>query len=428
MISGSLSNITYQGISIDTRTLKPGNLFFAIIGETLDGHDFVEEAFKKGAAGAVISKPVKTTGTVIQVKDTTQTLGDITKAWREKFSLPLIGLTGSNGKTTTKNMLAHIFSQKGKTLSTRGNLNNQWGMPLMLAELSDEYQYAIIEMGMNHFHEIAYLTKLAKPTMALITNAGPSHLEGVGNTVEGVAKAKGEIFEGLTEDGIAVINADDEFCSFWKNLVKNKRVITFGLNKQADVWGEPLEEGFNLHYKNQSILIKLKLLGDHNIRNAVSASAVALVNGIEMEIIKKALEDILPEHGRMETKRGLNHVLVIDDTYNSNPLSLKAAIDTVKKSSKTKILVLADMRELGEQAVLLHEECGKFAKENNIDFLFATGELMKNMVKAFGENAKHFENQVLLIEALKPYLNKDTLVLVKGSRSMKMENVVEAIL
>jgi UDP-N-acetylmuramoyl-tripeptide--D-alanyl-D-alanine ligase len=434
MISGSFENIAFEGISIDSRTLKPGNLFFALAGEQSDGHDFLEEAYQKGAAGAVVSKTVQTKLPIVRVEDTVKTLGEITKNWRDKFQLPLIGLTGSNGKTTTKNMIGAILQETQKpVLITQGNFNNYYGLPLMLAQLNADHQFAVIEMGMNHFNEISYLTHLASPATALITNAGSCHLEGLDGTLAGVAKAKGEIFEGLSKDGIAVINADDDFADYWKSLIKKQAIITYGIESEnsenkVDVKAEYKDKGFILSYQGEQIYICLKLLGKHNISNALAAAAATLVNGATLSQIKSALEKLEPEHGRLETKKGLNGAVIIDDTYNANPLSLKAAIESIRDYPQQKILVLGDMRELGEQSASLHRECGKFAKANGIDCLLTTGELTLHTVKSFGKNAKYFADQLSLIEALKPYLQEKNVILVKGSRSMKMEKVVQAII
>lgn len=419
----------FDGVSFDTRTLQPGNLYFAILGESKDGHDFIDDARRKGAAGVVVSKSVETTIPVIEVEDTTIALGELGKVWREQFDIPLVALTGSNGKTTTKNMIASIFSEAGlNPLATEGNLNNHWGVPLMLSRLTPAHKSAVIEMGMNHFEEIRYLTHLAKPTIAIITNAGPSHLDGVGGTVKGVAQAKGEIFEGLALDGTAVINADDKFADYWAKLAGSRKVVTFGLQHPADVQGEIIQGGFILKVAGQKpVTVKLGLLGKHNVMNALAAAAVGVANQINVDVIKSALEKMNPEHGRMEVKQGLNGAKVIDDSYNANPLSFRAALESISHEKGKKILALGDMRELGEQGPELHRECGKLAKEAGIDILFATGELMKNTIEGFGENAQHFDTHAELIAALKPLLNKEVLVLVKGSRSMKMELVVDAI-
>jgi UDP-N-acetylmuramoyl-tripeptide--D-alanyl-D-alanine ligase len=428
MIAGNFENIAFEGISIDSRTLKAGNLFFALAGMQQDGHDFIEQAYQKGAAGAVVLRTIQTKLPLIKVRDTIQTLGEITKNWRDTFDIPLIGVTGSNGKTTTKNMIGAIFQAMQKfPLVTQGNFNNHIGVPLTLAQLDTRHQAAVIEMGMNHFHEISSLTRLARPTTALITNAGSCHLEGLDGTLAGVAKAKGEIFEGLSLKGTAVINADDDFAAYWKSLIKTQTIITYGIEKEADVKAELKAQGFVLNYQGKQVFIKLKLLGKHNISNALAAAAAALVNGAELAQIKTALEKLEPAQGRMETKKGLKGVTVIDDTYNANPLSLKAAIEAIRDFPGQKILVLGAMGELGAQGESLHSKCGKFARENGIDYLFTMGELTRHTINSFGKNGRYFTDHVSLIEALQPYIQLDNIILVKGSRSMKMEKVVEAI-
>lgn len=438
MIKDVLNNIPFTGISTDTRTLVPGNLFFAIRGEQFDGHDYIDVALRKGAAGVVVSKP-HSSALAIQVEETVKSLGELTSAWRKKFTLPLIALTGSNGKTTTKNMIASVLGATEKpVLFTQGNLNNHIGVPLTLANLDTSHAYAVIEMGMNHLGEISYLSQLALPDIALITNAGPCHLEGVGGEISGVAKAKGEIFEGLSDNGVAIINQDDAFAGYWKNLIKDRkkpiRLVTFGFDASAEVRAEQKTlDQFILHHKDQTISISLKLCGKHNVYNALAAAAVGLVNKLSLVQIKQGLENITPAKGRMEIKSGVNEVTLIDDTYNANPLSLKAAIETVKslENVEKKILILGDMRELGEQSIKLHEECGQFAKANGIDVLWATGDLSRHAVSGFGGNARFFDTQSELIKALlenPELLNKNNLILVKGSRSMAMEKVVEALL
>jgi len=435
MIKDMLSNIKFEGISTDTRTLIPHNLYFAIKGEKLDGHDYVLEAIKKGASGVVVSNNLDVP-IAVHVKDTIKSLGEVASNWRHQFSIPVIGLTGSNGKTTTKNMIAAILKESGKpVLSTKGNLNNHIGVPLTLANLNESHAYAVIEMGMNHTGEILTLTQLVRPTIALINNVGPTHLEGVGNTLEGVAKAKGEIFEGLCEGGTAIINNDDPFAEYWKDLIRvlNKKIkiVTFGIRASADITAEILPS--NSFILNHTVTIQLKLWGNHNIYNALAASAVGIVNNMSLDNIKHALENLSPEKGRMELKKASNQMDIIDDSYNANPQSLKAAIEAIGKLEKyrQKILILGDMGELGEQASKLHAECGRFAKENGIDVLWATGELMRHTVENFGENARHFETKSELIENLhknQSLLDKHNLILVKGSRSMGMEEVVNSIL
>lgn len=436
IIGGELIHATNDdacvGITFDTRTMQKDNLYFAILGENLDGHQFVADAKNKGAIGAVVQQEVIKDFPQIVVKDTTKALGQLGQYWREQFHIPIVAVTGSNGKTSTKNMLQAIFiaatNNPEEVLATQGNFNNHWGLPLTLARLNAEHRFAVIEMGMNHFGELDYLTHLTKPTAALITNAAPAHLAGVGGTIEGVAKAKGEIYSGLTNEGIAIINADDAFADYWRSLNTNRKQLTFGIDKPSDVKGVLIKNGFQLQYKNQTIDIHLSLPGKHNVMNALAASAAALANHVELSVIKKALENLLPTAGRLQSKKGREGINIIDDTYNANPSSLKAAIEVLATYPGKRILVLGDMRELGEAGSELHKISGEFARQLNIDYLFAVGDLMQFAVNAFGKNAFHFANHQELINALENCLSPETTVLVKGSRSMKMEQVVKALM
>lgn len=425
------ADVQCAGISIDSRTLQPGNLFFAIHGEALDGHEFVAQAKAQGAIAAIVDHKLNQDLPQIIVKDTTKALGKLTQHWRNQFALPIIAVTGSNGKTTTKNMLQAIFAQalgEKHVLATQGNFNNYWGLPLMLAKLTKEHRVAILEMGMNHFGEIEYLTHLATPSTAIITNAAPAHLAGVGGTIQGVAKAKGEIYAGLTQDGVAVINADDEFANYWRQLNSARRCVTFGIDQLADVQGKLINNGFALQYKNQTIDIHLPLLGKHNVLNALAACAAALVNHVDLTTIKVALENIQPTARRLQPKKGRNEINVIDDSYNANPSSLRAAMEVLATYPGKKILVLGDMRELGEQGPALHYVCGKKARELAIDHVFAVGDLMREFVAAFGDGAFHFESHAELIRALENYLAPGVTLLIKGSNSMQMDSVVKALM
>ncbi len=435
-------NIQFSGISTDTRTIQKGNLFVALKGEKYDAHNFIDEAVQNGAAAVLVNRQVKVTIPQLIVSDSLAALGKLAKSWRDQFHIPFIALTGSNGKTTTKNMLGAIFLQayhnhQDQILFTQGNFNNDIGLPLTLSRLTANHRVAIIEMGMNHFGELDYLSRLTEPTTALITNIAPAHLEGVGGNIEGVAKAKSEIFNGLVADGIAVINADDNFANYLRQLIGQRRSITFGLkNTAADVHGELLTSAnaklqtlFRLNYNNQSTDILLNLPGEHNVMNALAASAAALANGVSLTDIKIALEKIQPAPGRLQLKQGQQGLRIIDDTYNANPESLKAAMRTLINHQGTTILVLGDMRELGPDAEKLHRECGAFARDLGINYLFATGTLSRETVAAFGQNAFHFVDHEKLINALKQHaLNEKVIMLVKGSRSMKMEQVVQAFL
>lgn len=428
----SFPDQNFQGISIDTRTIIPGNLFVAISGEHADGHDFINVAQEKGAAAALVTHRVAVDLPQIIVPDTVLALGKLASDWRRQFNIPLIAVTGSNGKTTLKNMIAAIMTaacqgDASLVLSTQGTLNNHLGLPLTLARLNKNHRYAAIEMGMNHFGEIEYLTKLALPNVAVITNAAASHLEGVGN-VAGVARAKAEIFTGLTDDGIAILNRDDAYYTFWQQYIGRHTYWTFGFHPNADVC-------CTLHQVNQkqhlslstpkgNVELDLPLLGKHNVLNALAATAATLAIGITLDAVKQGLESIQPAQGRLQLHHLANGVKIIDDTYNANPFSLQAAVNTLASFSGKKILVLGDMKELGDEAKSLHQTAGEAIRHAGIDYLFTFGELSANTAHAFGEGAYHFNEQEKLINALRPLLCNHTTILVKGSRSMRMENVI----
>lgn len=429
------AGIEFKGISIDTRTLQHGNLFVAIPGEQFDGHNFVEEARKKGAAAAIVSHKVDSPLTQIIVKDTTQALGKLAAHWRDQFNLPIVAVTGSNGKTTLKNMIAAIFTtachgNDTDVLATQGTLNNHWGLPLTLSKLGRHHKYAVIEMGMNHFGEIDYLTKMTKPNVAAITNAAAAHLEGVGS-IEGVARAKAEIFNGLQANGAAILNRDDHFYKFWQEAAKDHPQISFGFSSDADISATLHEATTRQHIALKtpkgSCEIYLPLLGKHNVLNALAAAAATLAVGVELKAIKTGLENCEPAKGRLQLHQLTNGVKIIDDTYNANPFSLQAAIDTLKTFEGKKILVLGDMRELGDDAKTLHHTAGQSIRQAGIDYLFTYGDLSSNAAQAFGEGAYHFNEQEKLVNALRPFLYNTTIILVKGSRSMKMENVVTGL-
>lgn len=422
----------FHGISIDTRTLQPGNLFVAITGEHLDGHDYIEEAQRKGAIAAITNRKIESSLPQLLVENTTEALGKLGKAWRDQFHLPIVAVTGSNGKTTLKNMIALIMAaachnNQEEVLSTQGTLNNQWGLPLTLSRLNKHHRYAAIEMGMNHFGEIEYLTKITRPQVAVITNAGASHLEGLGD-IAGVARAKAEIFTGLADDGIAILNRDDAFFTLWLGLINKHKFVTFGFHPDADVKATINEtnasQNITLHTPQGDIDINLRLLGKHNVQNALAATAATISTGISLEAIKHGLENCNPAPGRLELHTLANGVNIIDDTYNANPLSLQAAVNILAAFQGKKILVLGDMKELGTEAKALHHAAGESIREAGIDYLFTYGDLSSNTAQAFGEGAYHFSEQEKLVNALKPFLYNTTTILVKGSRSMRMEKVV----
>lgn len=433
------SNGTLQGddasflaVSKDTRSLHKDDLYIAIKGDNFDGHDFLKQAEDMGAAGALVSEPQDINLSQVCVNDTRIALGDMAAEWRGQFKGKLVGITGSNGKTTVKEMCRAILveaSNDERVLSTQGNLNNDIGMPMTLLSIREQHDYAVLEMGANHVGEIDYLTHIASPDVALITNAGPAHLEGFGS-LEKVALAKSEIYAGLVDGGVAIINADDAFSEFWYQVCEQKNIVTFSMkDKKADVYAEAAANGTYV-FKTAAgeINITLTLPGQHNVMNALASVSVATVLGIGLEDIASALESFTNVSGRLNICKGLNNACVIDDTYNANPQSLKAAIDVATEIPGESILVLGDMAELGESAASLHYAAGQQAKQSGIKKLFALGDLSRNAVEGFGEGSSFFENRDALIDSVVKEMNASTVVLVKGSRSMAMEEVVNALL
>ncbi len=424
-----------KGVSIDTRTLKLGQLYVAIKGKNFDGHDFFHLAEQAGAVALLTHKKVETNLPQIIVNDSHLALGELSGAWRKKTALKVIGVTGSNGKTTTKEMLAAILSVNDSVLFTQGNLNNDIGVPLTLLKLSPEYHYAVIEMGANHIGEIAYTSRFAKADVAIITNVGAAHLEGFGD-LNGVAKTKGEIIETLNQNGVVVLNADDKFFYYWKNVAGSRKIITFGLHENANVRAENIDvkieshqfiTRFNLKTTNEEISINLPLAGNHNVLNALAATAATLEIGISLAQIKQSLESMSPVNGRLQLLRGQKGCTIINDTYNANTASLKAALDVLKKCDGEHWIVLGAFGELGENTEQLHFEMGETLKNVGVKRLFAVGELTKKTVAAFGGNAQHFASQTELLSALMQELTGNETILIKGSRSQRMENITTAL-
>ncbi len=427
----------FTGVSTDTRTVKQGDLFVALSGNNFDGHDFVAHAKEKGAVAAMINSKsnIQNLGLDIPlmlVNDTRLGLGQLAAHWRSRFSIPLVAVTGSNGKTTVKDMIACILQQLvggvSKVLATVGNLNNDIGVPQTLLQLREQHKYAVIEMGMNHFGEILYLTKLANPSIALITNAGAAHIKGLGS-VEAVARAKGEIFEGLGERGIAVINADDKYAPLWNKLASNRQIIDFGLSKKAKVRGcyqlNSVDTEMKLKLPGGVVDLTLKVPGEHNVYNALAASASAVALGISKEEIASGLAQFRGVKGRLQKKLCQHNAMLIDDSYNANPESVRAALAVLAKSPGKKVLVLGDMGELGKNAVNLHEDIGEEARLLGIDRLLTLGELSEHSVMKFGEGAQHFKCIEDLLGAIEDLLAPNVTLLVKGSRFMQMERIVK---
>ncbi|PPD53028.1 MAG: UDP-N-acetylmuramoyl-tripeptide--D-alanyl-D-alanine ligase [Methylotenera sp.] len=432
-INGKLlgADVAVQSVGTDSRAIVSNQLFVAIKGENFDGNQFAETAIQQGAAAVLVSDAQTKARPAILVDDTKLALGQLAKYWRNQFHMPVIAITGSNGKTTTKEMLTAILGAATKDAqkvhATVGNLNNDIGMPLTLLKLRKEHAYAVIEMGMNHLGEIDYLSRIAQPNIALINNAGTAHIGELGSR-ENIAKAKGEVFNGLNVNGVAVINADDAFCAYWQSLNAGKKIITFAISKAADVTASYEElDGLShmqLNTPTGSITFKLNVLGKHNIANALAASAAAVALGVSNQDIANGLQNMQAVRSRLQRKTGLNEALLIDDTYNANPDSMKAAIDVLAAMGSCSVFVMGDMGELGADAAKMHTEIGVYAKQKGIGHLLALGELSELAATAFGEGAQHFLVLDDVISNTKKLMQKNVTVLVKGSRFMKMERVV----
>jgi UDP-N-acetylmuramoyl-tripeptide--D-alanyl-D-alanine ligase len=424
----------YGGVSTDTRTLKPGELFVALRGPRFNANDFVAAAETAGAAGAVVDTRIDRPLAQIVVRDTQAALTQGAAAWRAQFSIPVVGVAGSNGKTTVKEMIAAILGRRGSTLATRGNLNNHIGVPLTLYRLEPTHVQAVIEIGANRAGEVAALVDLVRPTVGLITNAGAEHLEGFGS-LEGVARAEGEMVAGLASSATAVINADDAFASLWRGMTR-ARVTTFGVAHAADFSAHEahttIDAGgfvtrFQLRTPQGSIPIELHLAGQHNVLNALCAAAAASAAGATLDEVRAGLATMRPVPGRLQFKTAPSGALIVDDSYNANPSSMKAGIEVLAAVDARRWLVMGDMGELGDYAVESHGEIGRFARNHRIDRLFATGKLSALAVEAFGSGAEWFADTESLARAVNAELTREVCVLVKGSRSNRLERVVEAL-
>lgn len=431
-------DVRFASVSTDSRKIEAGCLFIALRGENFDGAAFVENAARDGAAAAMVNADSYRGNApcpVLLVEDTRLALGRLAAHWRAQFEIPLVGLTGSNGKTTVKEMLASILREvtgsADAVLATQGNLNNDIGLPLTLLRLNAGHRYAVIEMGMNHPGEIEYLSRLADPDVAIITNASGAHLAGLGS-VENVARAKGEIFAGLKPGGTAVLNADDEYAPLWHSLAQGHEVIEFGLKGYPSVLGKWRPEGFGAHISVLTPLgeysATLQVPGEHNVRNALAATAAAVALDVPLEKIASGLEQFGGVAGRLQRKRARNGAVLIDDTYNANPSSMRAALGVLAQAAGKRIFVMGDMGELGEDAPRFHAEIGAAARHAGIQRLLALGELSREAVREFGAGGQHFADVESLYAELGGELSAETTVLVKGSRFMKMERVVEKCL
>jgi UDP-N-acetylmuramoyl-tripeptide--D-alanyl-D-alanine ligase len=439
-ISGAVvtADAEFDGVSTDSRGVSSNNLFVALRGERFDAHAFLDDVAARGVAAVVVERvPPGLNLPAMVVPDTRIALGEIARHWRRQFTLPVIGVTGSNGKTTVKEMIAAILAAAfgpEQHLATRGNLNNEIGVPLTLLRMDANDRAAVIELGMNHPGEIAVLSSIAQPTLGLVNNAQREHQEFM-ESVEAVAKENGAVISGLPADGIAVFPGDDPFTPLWRSYAAatgQRKVVTFGLSNDADVGCTYAPNDFGsdmlVTAGKQQFPVRLAAAGVHNVRNALAAIACTLAIGIAPEAVARGLAAFAPVNGRLQRKTAASGALVIDDTYNANPDSMRAAIDVLAQASAPRVLVLGDMGEVGNEGRQYHEEIGAYARERGIERLFTLGELARHAGSAFGAHATHHDNVENMNQAIAAVLAPGTTVLVKGSRFMKMERVVQHLL
>ena len=418
-------------VTIDSRKVQTGDLFVALCGDRFDGHDFIAEVAKKGAVAVICERACEQVDIPqLIVKSTLDALAQLASAYRQTMTCPVIAVTGSNGKTSVKEMIHGIFPKPA--FATPGNLNNHIGVPLSILDLAEEDRYAVFELGANHLGEIAYTVDLVKPQVSLINNIGPAHIEGFGS-IEGVARAKGEIYQGLSAEGTAVINDDDAYAHFWDNGLVGKKVLRFSAKHAADVYAKSIvfnDQGcatFILVSPAGEASVSLQIPGEHAVCNALAAVACCYAVGIRFEDITRGLSQFRGVAGRMTFLQGINQAQIIDDTYNANLRSVLAAVEVLAKRQGQRILVLGDLGELGIYTQQHHEEIGRVAHSKGIDRLMTCGKQSEYSTKAFGEFAQHYRNQQELVKDLLPYLDKNTTVLIKGSRSAAMEKVVHEL-
>ncbi|PRF95979.1 UDP-N-acetylmuramoyl-tripeptide--D-alanyl-D-alanine ligase [Burkholderia ambifaria] len=431
---------TFERVSTDSRTVGPGDLFVALKGDRFDAHDFLGDVAARGAAAALVARvPAGLAMPVVEGGETRAALGALAHGWRKRFAVPLVAVTGSNGKTTVKEMIASIFAAAvgaDARLATAGNLNNDIGVPLTLLRLSGAHRVAVIELGMNHPGETEILARLAAPTVALVNNAQREHQEFMA-TVEAVALEHAAVIHALTPDGVAVFPADDAYASIWRVAATGNPILDFALHDaerqvEAQVTGRLHGGELAIDTPSGAVTVRLRALGEHNARNALAAAAAALAAGIELAAIKQGLESFEPVKGRLQVRQAdvgsLAGATVVDDTYNANPDSMRAAIDVLAAQPAPRVLVIGDMGEVGDEGPAFHREIGAYARERGIDALFALGDASRDACTAYGDTARHFGDVGALVTALLAAgYGAQATVLVKGSRYMKMERVVDAL-
>ncbi len=428
------ADVSFTRVSTDTRTLRPGDLYVALRGASFDGNAFVDQAFENGACAAIVSSPAAVRPPCLLVADTTAALAELALLNRQRSAARVVAITGSQGKTSVKEMIGRILNVSHRTLVTRGNLNNHIGAPLTLLELDETHECAVIELGASGPGEIAWTVRLAQPQVAVLTNAAATHLEGFGS-LAGVVQTKGEIIDGLPADGTAVLNADDPHFAVWCARAGERRVLRFGLHDAAaDYRASAIQSDgrdgthFTLHTPTGDCGITLHLLGLHNVANALAASAAAMAAGATLEDVRTGLALVRPVAGRLCLREAANRAALVDDTYNASPSSFRAAIDVLSGFTGRRIVIMGDMGELGSDAQSGHRFVGDYARSRGIDSLWATGPLSRQAVSSFGEGALHFASLDSLIAHALGNTDAQCSVLIKGSRSAGMERAVEKLI
>tara|TARA_B110000503_G_scaffold13903_1_gene18938 strand:+ start:55256 stop:56620 length:1365 start_codon:yes stop_codon:yes gene_type:complete len=423
----------FTGVSTDSRSVRAGDLFVALRGDNFDGHDYALQVQSDGAAAALVTVPVAGTLPQLQVANTLQALGQLGAYNRQLFSGPLVAITGSSGKTTVKNMVYAVLSQRGETLATEGNFNNEIGVPLTLLRLRPGVEFAVVEMGAAKAGDIDCLCEMARPTVALLLNAMPAHLQGFGS-IDGVAAAKGEIFDRLGTSDLAVINADQPWAKAWRKRAGAASVIDFGVQQPAAISARDVQsrgaEGvsFTVSTPVGDMAMRLNLPGVHNVSNALAAVAVGMACDVGLTDIRDGLESLQPVGGRLRSLRSSQGAVVIDDCYNANPGSVRAAIDVLAACSGRRTLVLGAMRELGENSSEMHREIGAYARAAGIDQLWGVGPELEVCVNAFGASGRYFEDRAVALVALERRFGEGDTVLIKGSRGAGMEQLLHVLL
>ncbi len=427
------SDGSFLQISIDTRTLEPGQLYVALQGKNFDGNEFVSKAAENNASGAVVSRLIDCPLPQLLVKDTTKALGDIARWHRQALTTKVIAITGSQGKTTVKEMTGSILKVRHQALVTKGNLNNAIGVPLTLLQLKETDEYAVIELGASAAGEIAYTVQLAQPQVAVLTNAAAAHLEGFGS-IAGVVAAKGEIIDGVAkQNGVAVLNADETNLAVWQKRAGNCRTVTFsvkGAESHADYYADDIQletalgSRFRMHTPQGEVRITLQVGGLHNIANALAAAAASLEAGASLADVSAGLAGTKAVNGRLRLLPGFRQANLIDDSYNASPGSFRAAIDVLANCEGTRVLIVGDMAELGHETESAHRDVGEYARKSGIDALWSVGEYSKLSAISFGDKSMHFENHDELVRFARSQLTATTTALIKGSRSSRMDVIV----